>query len=338
MHRTSQVTTGILFAITVSLVTLFSGSASAHHHHPSTHDNPISTVALFDAANLETPESIAIDADDNKYVSLALTGEIRKISPQGQQSTYASLPLGAAPLTICGSFYAGLTGITIDWQDNLYANLASCDPQSRGVWKIPRQGQPTRIAALPMESLPNGIVHHKHHVYVSDSTLGVIWRAPDDGGAAEVWASGEELAQDTNTGLPGPNGLKFFDDEMYVSNPSQATIVAIRVKFDGSAGCTRIHANGALCDDFALDAFGNLYCGTDPFDTLMRFAPDGSSETLLTSADGLDGPTAIAFGTRYDDRFDLYVTNGAFPFYPGPNPRRPSLMRIALGEMGCGGY
>ena len=90
-----------------------------------------------------------------------------------------TLPLGAPPLTFCGSFFAGLTGLTFDEHDNLYANLASCDPGSRGVWKIPHDGQPpTRIGALSLQSLPNGIVHHRDFVYAADSAIGAIWRVP----------------------------------------------------------------------------------------------------------------------------------------------------------------
>jgi len=96
----------------------------------------VETVALFDALALETPESIAIDHDNNKYISLALTGEIRKIASDGPQSAYAVLPLGAPLLTFCGPFFAGLTGITFDEHDNLYANLASCDTGSG--WRIAR--------------------------------------------------------------------------------------------------------------------------------------------------------------------------------------------------------
>jgi sugar lactone lactonase YvrE len=316
--------TGLRVALHVGLVTLLCTAAAAPPNAPEQFE----TVALFDATQLETPENIAIDNDNNKYISLALTGEIRKIAPDGTQSTLAELPLGAPPLTFCGSFFAGLTGITLDVHDNLYANLASCDPDSRGVWKIPRAGQPERIAALPLAALPNGIVHHHDYVYVADSALGVVWRVSDEGGTAELWASGAELAPEPN-GLPGPNGLKLFKGELYVSNPSQSTIVAIGVEPDGSAGASRIHTSGVFCDDFAFDVHGRLYCGTDPFDTLLRIAPDGSVETLLTAVDGLDGPTAVAFGHR-GDRFELYVTNAAFPFFPVPPPRRPSLMRVAL--------
>jgi hypothetical protein len=36
-------------------------------------------------------------------------------------------------------------------------------------WKIPHDGQPpTRIGALSLQSLPNGIVHHRDFVYAAD--------------------------------------------------------------------------------------------------------------------------------------------------------------------------
>jgi len=289
----------------------------------------VETVALFNASLLETPESIAIDHDNNKYVSLALTGEIRKIAPNGTQSTYVMLPLGAPPLTFCGPFFGGVVGITFDEHDNLYASLASCDPGSRGVWKIPRDGQPpARIAALSMQSLPNGIVHHRDWVYVADSVIGVIWRVADTGGPAEIWAQRQELTQLPN-GLPGPNGLKLFEGELYVSNPSQGSVVAVRVRPDGTAGAARTHATGVFCDDFAFDVHGNLYCGTDPFNTVVRIAPNGTTETILTALEGLDGPTAVLFGRR-DEGFDLYIANAAFPFFQVPPPRTPSLLRLQL--------
>src|SRR5215831_7185486 len=318
---TRQVMASLVLAAHVGLMTLFSTLAAAQ-------PGAVETVVLFNASALETPENIVIDNANNKYISLALTGEIRKIAPDGTQSTFAVLPLGAPPLTFCGSFFAGLTGITLDAQGNMYANVASCDPNSRGVWKLPPDAPPIRLAALSMEALPNGLVHHQGQLYVADSVLGVIWLVSDQGGTATVWASGAELAQ-AGGGLPGPNGLKLFKGELYVSNPSQTTIVAIQVQPDGSAGTRRIHASGVFCDDFAFDVHGSLYCGTDPFDTLLRIAPNGAVETLLTGADGLDGPTAVAFGHQ-GERFELYIINAAFPFFPVPPPRLPSLMRVLL--------
>jgi sugar lactone lactonase YvrE len=106
-------------------------------------------------------------------------------------------------------------------------------------------------------------------------------------------------------------------------------VVAVRVQPDGAAGAVRTHASGVFCDDFAFDVRGNLYCGTDPFNTIVRIAPDGTIETVLTALDGLDGPTALLFGHR-DEGFDLYITNAAFPFFQVPLARRPSLLRLRL--------
>src|SRR6266516_8230244 len=108
MYRTSRAALGGVVAIVVGFAMLPAASASAQPRPELT----VETVALFDANALETPENIAIDNHNNKYISLALTGEIRKIARGGSQSTVANLPLGAPPLTVCGPFFAGLTGIT----------------------------------------------------------------------------------------------------------------------------------------------------------------------------------------------------------------------------------
>jgi len=81
-------------------------------------------------------------------------------------------------------------------------------------------------------------------------------------------------------------------------NPSQGSVVAVRVSPDGTAGTSRTHAAGVFCDDFAFDVNGNLYCGTDPFNTVVRIASDGTMETILAAVDGLDAPTAVLFAAR----------------------------------------
>ncbi len=73
--------------------------------------------------------------------------------------------------------------------------------------------------------------------------------------------------------------------------------------------------------------YGTLYCATHPFNTVVAVYPDGEIETLLTIDDGLDGPTAVAFG-RFHDRHTLYISNGAFPMFP--NQGTPSLLSVEL--------
>jgi hypothetical protein len=294
-------------------------------HPPS---GTLTTVALFDPALLETPESIVIDRDGTIFLSLALTGEVRKIAPDGTQSTLAFLPIGP-PLTPCGSFFGILGALAPDDDGSLYASVAACDPANRGVWKISSSGATTLLGNLPATALPNGIALRGSRLYVADSN-GLIWTLPKAGGTPTVWSADPLLQPAPGAAFPGPNGLQIFRGELYVSNSDQGTVLAFRLKPDGSAGRLRVHAtlpDDLGCDDFAFDVLGNLYCTTDPFNRLLRIFPNGNFETLLTAADGLDGPTAAAFGFGRD-RFHLYIANAAFPFFS--TTHRPSLLRLRL--------
>lgn len=316
---------------TLSVLVLLPAGVKAHPP-----DAPqLEVLAAFNPAALETPESIAFDRDGNIYISLALTGEIRRIAPDGTQSTLVQFPIGP-PLTLCGPFFNAVTGITIDPRnDTIYASVVACDLASRGVWRVDPDGTAEILATLPLASIPNGIALRRGFLYVADSSQPRIWRVPAGGGAAEVWIEDPLLAGDIVSGLPGANGLKIFRHEVYVSNSTQETLVAIPIEPGGTAGAPRIHAvmpSGAGCDDFDLDVHGSIYCTTDPTNLLVRLDPDGTTEILLTAADGLDGPTAALFGRRGRDRFNLYITNAAFPFFS--TTHQPSLMRLHLGTPG----
>lgn len=139
---------------------------------------PIQTIATFDASAGEEPEGLALDHRGNIYVGLFGTGEIRRIAPDGTETTLARLPVGLA----------GVLGIATRSGDNaVYALLASFDPSTHGIWRVGFDGSATRIAALDPNGLPNGIAFDHHgDLYVSDSFLGLIWRlAPGD--TPEVW-------------------------------------------------------------------------------------------------------------------------------------------------------
>lgn len=315
--------------LALTLALLPSAPLAAHPPDAGT----VETLALFNAAALETPESLAMDRDGNVYITLALTGEVRKVAPDGTQSTHALIPIGP-PGSICGVFLNGLTGITIDHFGNLYASAAACDPANRGVWKIAPDGSIEILATLPLTGLPNGIVLRRDQIYVADTILGVIWRLPAEGGTAEIWLD-DPLIAPPAPGAGGANGLQYFRGELYAANTGTGQIIAVPINPDGTAGTPRVHATlpgGVGCDDFALDFHGSLYCTTNPFNTVVRIDPDGTSEVLLTAADGLDGPTAAIFGRKGTDRFNLYITNGAFPGLT--TTFQPSLMRLHLGVPG----
>jgi hypothetical protein len=318
-----------------------------------------SLMAAFNPQFGETPESVAVDADGNRYVSLALTGEIRKIDADGNQSTLAVLPLGN-PADCLGPFPGIMGALAIDFWGNLYVPVNSCDLAAKGVYRVSPSGDATMIASLPPEALGNGIALRFGRAYIADSGAPRILRADvdGDGSPAEVWVEDPLLAPTgaifEGVPLPGANGLQFFGGKVYVANASAATIVAIELEpsgqFDGnlqagdSVNVFGPEGTGAIwttdfeempgCDDFAFDAFGRIYCTTDPFQTVVRLDQfTGDVDLILDASDGLDGPTATAFG-RGADRKTLYVSNAAFPFFPSTG-NGPSLLEL---EVPVGGY
>jgi sugar lactone lactonase YvrE len=292
----------------------------------------VQTVLLFDAAAAETPESIAFDLDGTTYISMALRGEIRMISPDGQQSTHAWLPIESDRVPCENAFGTGIiAAIALDEQGTLYVSVTSCNPAMTGVWRVTRAGDLTLVAGLPADAFPNGIMFHAGMLYVADTNLGAIWQIPASGGAARIWAQGG-LLEPLPDFFPGPNGLQLFHDEIYVSVSDRMHIVAFPLLPDGSAGTPRVHATGVAMDDFAFDVNGNLYGTTDPFNTVVLVRPDGTSEVLLTAADGLDGPSAATFGRGVDDKQALYITNAAFPFFS--TTHRPSVLKLEIGIPG----
>lgn len=285
-------------------------------------------IATFDPAALEVPESIAVDAAGNVYVSLALTGEIHRISPCGEAELLAELPI-ATPLEPCFGFVSGQTGLTVTpW--GLYVNVNSCDADDRGIWWVSRHtGAMAKVAGLAPEVFANGIAHHLGYLYVSDSFSGRIFRAPAWGGEATVWVEDPLLDPVPNpVSLIGANGVQFFEDELYVSNSSTGQIIAFEMNHDLSAGASRVHATlETPCDDFAFDAYGTIYCGTNPVNTIVAIHPDGELEIVLAGDEFLDGPASLTFG-RNHDRYTLYVANASFPFYP--NHGSPSVTALEV--------
>lgn len=293
----------------------------------ATHNNTIETVALFNPLTLDTPESIVFDRQGNGYISMALTGEIRKIAPNGTQSTLAQLPI-PVPLNPCSPLFAVMGALTLDDRDRvIYLTLNTCEVENKGVWKVSIDtGEMSLIAPFPANALINGIVLVGNRLYVADSDLPVIWTVSKNGGTPTVFLEDELLAADPDVFGPGGNGIQFFRGELYVCVSDALQIIAVPVRSHNRPGTPRVHADLPYgCDDFAIDIVGNIYATTDPSNRLLYVDRQGNTEVIFDAEDLLDGPTAAAFGRRGLDRFNLYVTNAAFPFFSIIN--RPSLMR-----------
>ena len=306
-----------LVCVAALLLVLAPGAASAAE---------LRTVVAFDPAAAQTPENLAIARDGTIYVSLAFASQIRRIAPDGSQATLTMPTSG------------GITvGVAIDRHHggDLDVAVRSADPAAAGIWRVSSSSfaNPTRIAALPTSSFPNGITFDSAgSLYVADSSLGVIWRIAPGSSQASVWSE-SPLLEPTGASfmgfpLPGANGIKIRDDVVYVSNTATQNILTIPIQADGKAGKVTVRFTGIQADDFAFAANGDLYITENPLSTLIRVTPDGDIATLATKTDGLDNPSAVAFDPRPHHRRDLYVTNAA---YFGTHP---SLQVTATGDAG----
>ena len=105
---------------------------------------------------------------------------------------------------------------------------------------------------------------------------------------------------------------------MWVSNTQLGTLLRIPIRPDGSAGPIQTTATGlAGIDDFAFTGPGHrapLPAAINRFSTVVLIRPGGSQQTVLTAADGLSNPSAIAVrgGT-------VYVLSAAYLTQTDPN-------------------
>jgi sugar lactone lactonase YvrE len=280
------------------------------------------TVATFSPGDYGAfAESLAADRSGNLFATVtswgmeANVGEVWKITPCGDMTLAATVDVGPGMLT----------GIAFDAAGHLYVAAATfSDVPLPGVFRIATDGSVKRVMTLPVQSFPNGLACREGYLYVSDSSLGAVWRARSTAGSSPSapWFKNALLKPSMN-GL-GANGIAFFGNQLFVAASDSGRIVRVPVKTDGSAGTLTVVANlKALrsADGIAFDVLGGLWittnhsAGVNPAGTsggLYRLSPHGTLETIASSPDWLDYPSMPVFGTTPDTRTTLFVTNGSF--------------------------
>ena len=258
-------------------------------------------------------ESLALGPDGSLYASLttwgdeADSGQIVAISP----STGAKTPFGESIDVGLGL----LTGVAFDQSGNLYVAEAFSD--TPGVFRVPANGPPTQVLALPSESFPNGVAFHDGYLYVTDSSLGAVWRSNPSvlSSPSEPWLEDALLMPGSGPrdhGI-GANGIAFRGDWLYVSVSDGARIVRAAVLPDGSAGPLEVVLERATlrsADGIAFDASGNLWITTNGPNRgqLLKLGVNRKLELVATQANWLDYPAMPVFGPSGS----LFVENGSF--------------------------
>jgi len=291
-------------------------------------------IVSFNPAAGEFPEGIALDGEGATYVSLALTGEIRRFGPDGSASTFHTFDPGTAGL--------GVLGLAADRRGTIYAAVPSNAPEAHGVWAISSDGVAERLPGSEAIIFPNGIARDQRGtLYVTDSIGAAIWRIPAEG-MAERWLHDPSLA---GTGALngamapiGANGIAHDRSRLLVANTELKQVVEVPIEPSGAPGTPRIvHAFSgdlAFLDGIGVDVAGNAYVLVAGMNQLVQLDRAGTATVLATHADdGLNVPASLAFGVRGQAKRTLFVTNFSLPplvDLAGSGPPTPGVVAIEV--------
>jgi len=258
----------------------------------------VHTVASFDYAAGQQPESMTVNPDQSLTVSMLgyLNGqppELLRISRSGQQT-----------VLVTGNAGEAISGIIRARDGSVYYNMISADPARSGIWRLPPGGAPERIAATPGAFL-NGLTIDPvtQTLYACDSSNGTIWSVPASGGTGTRWLVSQALAPaQSGPGHLGVNGVEFHQGAVWASNTDNGTLLRIPVTGTGAPGPVQLAASGLTgIDDFKfLSSRSDIaFVPLNGPDAVAVVYPDGRSQVVLSAADGLTSPSDTYIkGTR----------------------------------------
>ncbi|HEY0138822.1 MAG TPA: SMP-30/gluconolactonase/LRE family protein [Nannocystis sp.] len=311
---------GIAVASTLSLMP----DVAAAKPKPAPVAEPEVLVPL-DPNQGQLPESITTDEDGNIYLSIGNT--IGIIDPDGNYSTFATLPIPT------GGF---VTGLKFGDDGYLYAGTGafSTDPSGAFVYRVSPDGEVIeQCAALPANGFPNDLAFdNKGNLYVTDPFLGQIYKIDGCGGDVSVFLDDPLL--DPNTGDPflgispfGVDGIAFDKNykNLYVGNLDYGRIVKIELEKNGTAGDVDVfYENVDLIggvDGIAFDKQGTLYLAVHGQERIVAIDKKGKA-TIVAEGGELNQPSSLVFGATKNDKNTLYISNfsilSATGFRPGP--------------------
>jgi sugar lactone lactonase YvrE len=300
--RTTAITALVVPVLAAGVVSASPASAaSMQGHQPCPVITDVRTVASFDAAAGQNPESVNIARDGSLIVSMLgfLVGkapELIRISPSGQQTILVTGPVGD-----------GIGGNAIGRDGTIYYNVFSRDPSRSGVWRLSPYGPAQRITAMPAGQFLNGLTLDPNNrtLYIADSLAGTIWALPTSGGPATAWLVDPALAPSA-AGI-GANGIEYHDGTVWFSNSGQGTLSRVPITASAAAGPLQLIADNLTgIDDFKLlsDRSDIAFVAQNSQNKLTVVYPDGRTRTVLDASNGLDSPTNTAIrGTQ------IYITN-----------------------------
>jgi sugar lactone lactonase YvrE len=303
--------------ISAALLAVGAAPAAATHNAPGP-----SLVTSFGSPTFA--ESLAADRHGTLYAAVtnwdAGSGRVVRIAPDGAQTPFGEALEGGM-----------VTGLAFDQMGGLYVGFVSFHSDTAsGVYRVGANGTPAQVLSLGSDSFPNGLAFHAGYLYVSDSTIGAVWRMrPGEVASPDTpWLEDPLLAPVSDLGA---NGLAFRGNDLYIGVWDSGRIVRVPVTARGEPGPVTIVPGGdqtglVEVDGIAFDARGNLYATTNT-NALLRLTPAGALESLVDPS-SLDYPTMPVFGTGPHAGTTLHVANGSF------DGGTPNVIAFDVGEQG----
>jgi len=292
-------------------VSTLAGSGKGDNEGRRYADGPGST------AKLGSPVGIAVDASGNLYVADALNHRIRKITPEGEVSTFA----GSGGTGEKGGGYADGPGseakfnepsnITIDAAGNLY--VVDDGGRDNGnfhhrIRKITPKGEVSTLVGGRAFYKVSGIAADATgNLYVTDSLNHCIYKVTPKGKVSK-FAGKENLGRKRGDHVDGPgNTAEFFEPSgiaidaagnLYVADMWNHRIRKVTPKGQVStlAGSGRsFYGGGGYADGpgktakfrrpfgMTIDAAGNLYVVDHGNHRIRKITPEGKVSTLAGS-------------------------------------------------------
>lgn len=259
-------------------------------------------------------EGMTLGPDGYLYVSRTIWGDdtntamIERISPSGRFHN-----------TVVDSFDVDsglLAGLAFDTKGRLYTAVATfSEDRPPCVARLGSNGTLSCVLTLPSGSFPNGLAFHDGYLYVTDASLGAVWRFDPDGNAVtqtQPWLQDPSLEPLQDEGL-GPDGIAFRGSTLYITHYDRGAILKVTILSNGSPGPLQTFAaSPALvsADGIAFDLLGDLWVtvngpGTGRLAVVLR---SGRILVVANQPAWLDYPTQPVFASPGS----LYISNGSY--------------------------
>ena len=260
------------------------------------------TVSTFAGTNGEFsyPSGLAIDANNNLYVTDSYNNRVCKITSDGSVTTFAT-------------GFNGPYGLSIDANNNLYV----ADTDNNSVCKITSDSSVTTFATgfngpygLSIDGLGN--------IYVADTDNNQISKITSDRNKtvfAGDGSSGTTNGYRTDAQFNRPEAVTFDTyGNMYIADYNNnlirkitsdqvSTFAGMNGELNSPEGLT-CDANGTL---YITDSDNNRICKIGTDGTIITIAGDGSSGTA--NGPGMNAQFNYPFGIVFDTNANIYVSD-----------------------------